>query len=92
MSVFCGLALPPPPSPPASPLCAATLFNAASWSGYGYLVANDPMIWGPNSLGLVAALVQMGLFAKCVPACCSVHACALGFVCSGGVHMSVGSP
>lgn len=42
----------------------ATLFNAASWSGYGYLVANDPMIWGPNSLGLVAALVQMGLFAK----------------------------
>jgi hypothetical protein len=42
----------------------ATLFNAASWAGYGFLVAGDAMIWGPNSMGLVAALVQMALFAK----------------------------
>lgn len=42
----------------------ATFFNAASWTGYGFLVANDPMVWGPNTLGLVAACVQMGLFAK----------------------------
>ncbi len=43
---------------------SATLMNAISWTGYGLLVANDPIVWGPNALGLVAACVQMGLFAK----------------------------
>ena len=42
----------------------ATFMNAASWTGYGVLVAHDPIVWGPNVLGLAAACVQMGLFAK----------------------------
>jgi len=42
----------------------ATLFNASAWTGYGVLVAHDPIVWGPNALGLVAAGVQMALFAK----------------------------
>lgn len=42
----------------------ATFMNASSWTGYGLLVANDAMVWGPNAIGLVAACVQLGLFAK----------------------------
>jgi solute carrier family 50 protein (sugar transporter) len=42
----------------------ATFMNASSWTGYGLLVAHDPMVWGPNMIGFVAACVQMGLFAK----------------------------
>lgn len=30
----------------------------------GALVAQDPMIWTPNALGLSAAMVQMALFAR----------------------------
>ena len=42
----------------------ATFLNASTWTGYGLLVAQDPMIWSPNLLGLAAASVQMGLFLK----------------------------
>ena len=39
-----------------------TWMNAFSWSLYGVLIANDPMIYGPNLLGLVLASIQMSLF------------------------------
>lgn len=40
-----------------------TFFNALSWMLYGILVAHDPMIYGPNSLGLLLAMIQLSLFA-----------------------------
>lgn len=40
----------------------ATFMNALSWASYGILIANDPMIYGPNLLGLVLASLQMSLF------------------------------
>jgi hypothetical protein len=42
----------------------ATFCNASAWASYGIFVAGDPIIWGPNVLGLGAACVQLGLFAK----------------------------
>jgi len=42
----------------------ATFLNALSWSSYGYLVAQDAMIWAPNMMGLASACVQMALFVK----------------------------
>ena len=39
-----------------------TFLNAFSWSLYGVLIANDPMIYGPNLLGLALASIQMSLF------------------------------
>jgi len=42
----------------------ATFLNAVAWSGYGWLVAKDILIFAPNVLGLGASLVQLGLFAK----------------------------
>lgn len=36
--------------------------NNLSWFCYGYLIANDPMVYGPNFLGLVLASTQMVLF------------------------------
>ena len=39
-----------------------TWMNAFSWSLYGVLIANDPMIYGPNLLGLALASIQMSLF------------------------------
>jgi solute carrier family 50 protein (sugar transporter) len=39
-----------------------TWMNAFSWSLYGILIANDPMIYGPNLLGLALASIQMSLF------------------------------
>jgi len=42
----------------------ATFMNAASWTGYGLLIAHDPVIAGPNMLGLLAAVVQLSLFAR----------------------------
>lgn len=42
----------------------ATVVNCVSWAAYGYLVINDPFVWGPNTVGLAAGLVQLGLFAK----------------------------
>jgi solute carrier family 50 protein (sugar transporter) len=41
----------------------ATFLNAASWTAYGVLVANDAMVYVPNVLGLCAASVQMMLYA-----------------------------
>jgi solute carrier family 50 protein (sugar transporter) len=37
-------------------------FNTTSWLFYGYLVANDVLIWGPNVLGFGLASLQMCLF------------------------------
>jgi solute carrier family 50 protein (sugar transporter) len=42
----------------------ATFANASTWTGFGYLVVHDPIIWVPNALGLAAATFQFGLFAK----------------------------
>jgi len=42
----------------------ATFLNALSWSGYGWIVAGDPMIVVPNLLGLAASVVQLSLFVK----------------------------
>ena len=39
-----------------------TFFNALSWSLYGLLVSKDPLIYGPNLLGLLLAIVQLLLF------------------------------
>ena len=41
----------------------ATFCSAASWFAYGLVVADNPMIYGPNVLGLAAAVVQLALFA-----------------------------
>jgi solute carrier family 50 (sugar transporter) len=37
--------------------------NSITWGGYGYLVAHDPMIWGPNLLGFASSVLQLSLFA-----------------------------
>ena len=37
-------------------------FNTTSWLFYGYLVADDVLIWGPNVLGFGLATLQMCLF------------------------------
>lgn len=42
----------------------AGFLNASSWAAYGLLVANDPMIYAPNLLGLAASSVGLGLFAR----------------------------
>jgi len=42
----------------------ATFFNAISWSGYGLLVAKDEVLVMPNVLGLLAAILQLSLFAR----------------------------
>jgi solute carrier family 50 (sugar transporter) len=42
----------------------ATFLNASAWASYGVFVAHDPIIWGPNVLGLAAACVQLSLFAR----------------------------
>jgi len=39
-----------------------TFFNALSWSLYGLLVSKDPLIYGPNLLGLILAIIQLLLF------------------------------
>ena len=43
---------------------AFTLFstvNTITWIGYGLLVIDDVYIWGPNVVGLGAAIAQLGL-------------------------------
>lgn len=40
----------------------STWLNALSWLLYGIIVANDPMIYGPNSLGLLLSSIQLSLF------------------------------
>jgi len=42
----------------------ATIVNCVAWTGYGALVINDPLVYIPNSVGLMAGLVQLGLFAR----------------------------
>ncbi|EGD77807.1 hypothetical protein PTSG_08897 [Salpingoeca rosetta] len=42
----------------------ATFFNGACWSGYGFVVMGDPLIWVPNALGFLAASVQMTMFMR----------------------------
>eukprot|EP01039_Chlorochromonas_danica_P003937 gene3938-4305_t len=37
--------------------------NALCWTLYGFLVADDIMLYGPNSVGLLLASIQMALFA-----------------------------
>ena len=37
-------------------------FNSMSWLLYGYLVADDVLIWGPNVLGFALASLQVSLF------------------------------
>jgi solute carrier family 50 protein (sugar transporter) len=39
-----------------------TAANALSWTLYGILVAQDKMIFGPNSVGLFLALIQLSLY------------------------------
>ena len=36
--------------------------NNISWTLYGYIVANDPMIYGPSLLGFILASMQISLF------------------------------
>ena len=46
---------------------AFTLFstvNTITWIGYGLLVIDDVYIWGPNVIGLGAAIAQLGLVAR----------------------------
>ena len=45
------------------PTSLATWCNAFSWSLYGLMIAHDPMIFGPNLMGLTLATIQMSLFA-----------------------------
>ena len=44
------------------PTSLATWCNAFSWSLYGLMIAHDPMIFGPNLMGLTLATIQMSLF------------------------------
>merc|ERR1719389_1523803 len=37
-----------------------TALTSASWVAYGYLVANDPIVWIAAGSGLLSALVQVG--------------------------------
>jgi solute carrier family 50 protein (sugar transporter) len=43
-------------------LSFTTFLNAMSWSSYGILIANDPMIYVPNIIGLTLATIQLSLF------------------------------
>jgi len=42
----------------------ATFMNATSWTGYGMLIAKDPVLVVPNALGLIAAIIQLSLFVR----------------------------
>jgi hypothetical protein len=42
-------------------MCAVvTALTSASWVTYGYLVANDPIVWVAAGSGMLSALVQIG--------------------------------
>ena len=62
MPFVMSLVRPPPIRRPSS--LQATFLSASSWGAYGLLVAQDPYIYAPNILGVLAATVQLGLFAK----------------------------
>eukprot|EP01034_Spumella_vulgaris_P039500 gene39500-48808_t len=36
--------------------------NNMSWTAYGYLVADDVLIYGPNALSLLLSSLQLSLF------------------------------
>jgi hypothetical protein len=40
----------------------ATFLNALSWSLYGVIEVNDPIVYIPNSIGLFLACIQLSLF------------------------------
>ena len=42
----------------------ASTANCTLWTSYGALVIHDPFVYGPNGLGLVASIVQLGLLAR----------------------------
>lgn len=43
-------------------MSVASFFNAASWSSYGLIIENDPVIYCPGLTGLVLASIQLMLF------------------------------
>jgi len=40
----------------------ANFFNGLTWAAYGYILAHDPIIYGPNLIGMFSAILQLGLF------------------------------
>lgn len=46
------------------PFAFATFANCLTWSAYGLLVINDPMVYVCNLLGLGSAIAQLGCHAK----------------------------
>lgn len=45
------------------PICLASTMNAASWVAYGLLVADNPFLYYPNTIGFSAGLLQLSCFA-----------------------------
>ena len=42
----------------------ASTVNCTLWTSYGALVIHDPFVWGPNGLGFVASVAQLGLIGR----------------------------
>lgn len=60
-----------------------TFLNSLAWTMYGYLVANDLMLWVPSFIGLILAIFQLILFALYglpVPTVSTIEAPAQAFV------------
>lgn len=45
-------------------ICFASFWNALSWVLYGTLLAQNPLIVVPNSLGLIATMLQLSMFVR----------------------------
>jgi solute carrier family 50 (sugar transporter) len=45
-------------------MALASTANCTLWTSYGALVIHDPFVWGPNGLGLLASVTQLGLIAR----------------------------
>lgn len=45
-------------------MTVATVITASLWTVFGKAVLDDVYIWGPNALGLLSGVVQLGLFSK----------------------------
>jgi solute carrier family 50 protein (sugar transporter) len=45
------------------PICVGVVLNNVSWVSYGLLVAKNPYLVFPNSVGLAAGLLQLSMFA-----------------------------
>ena len=43
------------------PLAIASLLNGSLWASYGAFAVNDPVIWFPNSIGILSSLIQIAL-------------------------------